>query len=189
MDILIVKKQFLYYKLLADKALSQIDDKEMIWFSPDDSNSNSIAIIMQHIIGNIKSRWTNFLTEDGEKPWRNRDQEFIPHKKSYQELLEDWEDAWCLFFDTFNHINNSNIHQVIYIRQQSITVADAYLRQLAHYPYHIGQIVYLAKWICKDKFLSLSIPRHKSDQYNYKKYNFNEGVRHYLDDLLGDQNK
>lgn len=120
------------------------------------------------------SRWTNFLIEDGEKPWRNRDTEFVSDIKSRDEMLELWEKGWAVLLEALDQINENNIQQTVFIRGEKHTVLDAVLRQLAHYPYHIGQIIYAAKILKNEDWQNLSIPKSKSTQYNtemLKKHN------------------
>ncbi|HCR76689.1 MAG TPA: hypothetical protein DIW37_09855 [Chryseobacterium sp.] len=161
-DLLI--KRFEYYKMLGDQSFDQLSDEQIFWQFNEESNS--IAIIVKHIAGNMLSRWTNFLTEDGEKSWRNRDEEFVDTFKTKAEVLEYWEKGWKCFLDALNQMNDENIHSVIYIRNESHSVIDAVFRQLAHYPYHIGQIVYIAKMMKNEDWKSLSIPRNKSQEFN-----------------------
>jgi hypothetical protein len=152
------------YKDLGDKTFEQLDEKDF-HFSPN-HESNSIAVIIQHMAGNMLSRWTNFLTEDGEKPWRNRDGEFEDRKSTRQELLDFWEKGWACFLDALQRLKKKDLLKTVYIRSESLTVIDAIGRQLAHYPYHIGQIIYIGKLIRDEKWKNLSIPRGASDQYN-----------------------
>jgi len=153
-----------YYKSLADKTFEQLQDTGF-HFQPN-AESNSIAIIIQHMSGNMLSRWTNFLMEDGEKEWRQRDDEFEIHSNSKQDLLERWEKGWDCFFGTLGSLTKKDLKKTIHIRQEPLTVIDAINRQLAHYPYHIGQIIYIGK-ILKDKdWKNLSIPKGDSAQYN-----------------------
>ncbi|WP_304342908.1 DUF1572 family protein [Chryseobacterium koreense] len=157
-------KRFLYYKELADKTFEQLNDEEVLWqYNPE---SNSIATIVKHISGNMLSRWTNFLTEDGEKDWRNRDSEFENDLHSKSEMLEVWEKGWKVFIDSLNQITDETWQKEITIRGEKHSVLDAVLRQLAHYPYHIGQIVYVAKMQKDDKWKTLSIARNKSEEFN-----------------------
>ncbi|MPM78156.1 hypothetical protein SDC9_125167 [bioreactor metagenome] len=157
-------KRFLYYKELADKTFEQLNDEEVLWqYNPE---SNSIATIVKHISGNMLSRWTNFLTEDGEKDWRNRDSEFENDLHSKSEMLEVWEKGWKVFIDSLNQITDETWQKEITIRGEKHSVLDAVLRQLAHYPYHIGQIVYVAKMLKDDKWKTLSIARNKSEEFN-----------------------
>lgn len=156
-------KRFQYYKNIADQTFEQLEEPQLFWqYNPE---SNSIATIVKHISGNMISRWTNFLTEDGEKEWRNRDAEFENDIQSKAEMLEIWEKGWLVLFDALNQVNDANINSIILIRGEKISVVDALLRQLAHYPYHIGQIIYLAKMLKNDDWRTLSIARNKSQEY------------------------
>ena len=157
-------KRFQYYKELGDKTFAQLSDEQLFWQYYEESNS--IAVIVQHLAGNMLSRWTNFLTEDGEKDWRNRDSEFVNNFKTKEEVLEYWEKGWKCLFDALNQLDEQNLNYPIYIRGEKHTVLDAVLRQLAHYPYHIGQIVYIAKMIKNDDWKTLSIARNKSGDFN-----------------------
>ncbi|KAA2217723.1 DUF1572 family protein [Chryseobacterium sediminis] len=157
-------KRFEYYKSLGDKTFGQLTDEQMFWQYNDESNS--IAVIVKHIAGNMLSRWTNFLTEDGEKSWRNRDGEFINTFTTKDEVLDFWEKGWECFFDALEKINDDNMYSTTYIRGEAHPVIDAVLRQLAHYPYHIGQIVYIAKMIKNEDWNTLSIARNRSQEFN-----------------------
>ncbi len=153
-----------YYKDLGDKTFEQLNDADF-HYQPNEE-SNSIAIIIQHMTGNMLSRWTNFLTEDGEKEWRQRDDEFETHTFNKQNLLAIWEKGWACFFDAIEPLGKKNLKKTIYIRKEPLTVIDAINRQLAHYPYHIGQIIYIAKIIKNKNWQNLSIPKGNSIQYN-----------------------
>ena len=153
-----------YYKDLCDKTFEQLSDADF-HYQPN-SASNSIAIIIQHVAGNMLSRWTNFLKEDGEKEWRQRDDEFEIHTYNKQQLLELWEKGWACFLDAIEPLEKKDLKKKIYIRKESLTVIDAISRQLAHYPYHIGQIIYIAKIIKNKNWQNLSIPKGNSIQYN-----------------------
>ena len=156
-------KRFQYYKNIADQTFEQLEEPQLFWqYNPE---SNSIATIVKHISGNMISRWTNFLTEDGEKEWRNRDAEFENDIQSKAEMLEMWEKGWLVLFDALNQVDNSNINSIISIRGEKLSLVDALLRQLAHYPYHIGQIIYLAKMLKNDDWKTLSIAKNKSQEY------------------------
>lgn len=157
-------KRFEYYKMLGDKSFGQLSDEQIFWQFNEESNS--IAIIVKHIAGNMLSRWTNFLAEDGEKSWRNRDEEFINTFKTKDEVLAYWEKGWKCLFDALKQITNENLHSTIYIRNEPHSVIDAVFRQLAHYPYHIGQIVFIAKMLRNEDWKTLSIARNKSDEFN-----------------------
>lgn len=158
------EKRFKYYKELGDKTFVQLTDEQVLWqYNPE---SNSVATIVKHVSGNMISRWTNFLTEDGEKSWRNRDSEFENDIHSKTEMLEIWEKGWRVLFDALNQINEDTWQTEITIRGEKHSVLDAVLRQLAYYPYHIGQIIYLAKMMKNHEWKTLSIARNKSAEYN-----------------------
>ena len=159
-------KRFAYYKELGDKTFAQLSEEHFFWQYNDESNS--VAIIVKHIAGNMLSRWTNFLTEDGEKSWRNRDQEFENNFKTKQEVIEYWEKGWSRLNNALEQITDENINSTIYIRGEAHSVLDAVLRQLAHYPYHIGQIIYIAKMLKNEDWKTLSIAKNKSAEFNNK---------------------
>ena len=154
-----VTKQFLNYKSLADRAISQIE-AEQLFFQPNE-NSNSIAVIAKHMAGNMISRWTDFLTTDGEKPDRNRDGEFENDITDKQQLLLFWEKGWKVFLDTLHSLKPEDLMHTIYIRKEAHSVMEAVNRQLAHYSYHVGQIVYMAKLLKETEWNSLTIPKKK----------------------------
>lgn len=153
-----------YYKDLGDKTFEQLSGKDF-HYQPNTA-SNSIAVIIQHIHGNMLSRWTNFLTEDGEKEWRQRDNEFEIHAYTREQLIDLWEKGWTCFLNAIEPLQEEDLLKTIYIRKEPLTVIDAINRQLAHYPYHIGQILYVGKMIKNEEWKSLSIPKNKSQQYN-----------------------
>lgn len=157
-------KRLRYYKDLAEKTFEQLDETDF-HFSPG-AESNSIAVIIQHMSGNMLSRWTNFLTEDGEKPWRQRDAEFEEQSYSKTKLLDLWEQGWNCFLNSLLALNETDLQKIIYIRNEPLTVTDAINRQLAHYPYHVGQIVYIGRMVKKDRWNSLSISKGGSQAYN-----------------------
>ncbi|KAB1229866.1 DUF1572 family protein [Chryseobacterium viscerum] len=157
-------KRFEYYKSLGDKTFDQLTNEQMFWQYNEESNS--IAIIVKHLAGNMLSRWTNFLTEDGEKSWRNRDEEFVNTFKTKDEVLDYWERGWKCLFEALNQINDENIYSTIYIRGEAHSVIDAVFRQLAHYPYHIGQVVYIAKMMKNEDWSTLSIAKNRSQEFN-----------------------
>jgi hypothetical protein len=161
-----IKKHFNQYKSLGDKTLEQLDEKNLFWQYND--ASNSIAIIVQHLWGNMLSRWTNFLTEDGEKEWRDRDQEFEKVIKTKEEMITKWDEGWDCLFAAINSLTNEDLDRIIYIRKEPLSVVDAVNRQLAHYSYHVGQIVYLGKMQLNDRWISLSIPKGNSKEFNDK---------------------
>jgi hypothetical protein len=157
-------KRFKEYKALGEKTFAQVKDDEM-HFQPN-SESNSIAIIIQHLHGNMLSRWTNFLTEDGEKDWRKRDDEFEVHSVGKEDLIKKWNEGWKVFLDTLESLKEDDLLKPITIRSQRLNVVDAINRQLAHYSYHVGQIVYLGRWIRSGDWASLSIPKGASSKFN-----------------------
>lgn len=177
-----VKKQMLYYKTIAEKALDQLEDEQLFISVNDDTNS--IATIMNHMVGNMLSRWTDFLTTDGEKEWRTRDAEFENPIVTKEELLNNWNKGWDCFFNAINGLKPEQLSQIIYIRNEGQTALDAINRQLAHYPYHIGQIVFYAKMIKKTEWTSLSIPKNKSNEYNADKFSKEKTNKHFTDDEL-----
>ncbi len=150
-------KRLLYYKGLADTSFERLNTNEL-HFQPE-ANSNSIAVIIKHMHGNMMSRWTDFLTTDGEKEWRRRDDEFVEMEDSKEHLINLWEDGWNCMMNTLHSLKEDDLLKIIFIRSEPLSVADAINRQLAHYPYHIGQIVYLARLLKKDNWESLSIPK------------------------------
>lgn len=154
-----------YYKELGDKTFRQLNTDADFHYQYNEE-SNSIAVIIQHVSGNMLSRWTNFLTEDGEKEWRQRDEEFALHGYTKQQLVEIWEKGWKCFLDTLASLNEDDLLKTIYIRKEKLSAIDAINRQLAHYPYHIGQIVYIGRMIKDQSWENLSIPKGHSQQYN-----------------------
>ena len=150
-------KRFREYKALGDKTFAQLQEEDF-FFQPNDA-SNSIAVTIQHLHGNMLSRWTNFLTEDGEKPWRKRDDEFENFSFTKEQLLEKWGVGWNVFLTTLESLEENDLLKTVTIRNQPILVIDAINRQLAHYSYHVGQIVYLGKWRKGGAWETLSIPR------------------------------
>ena len=152
-------KRLLYYKDLGDKTLGRLGDDDF-HFQPN-KESNSIAIIIQHVSGNMLSRWTDFLTSDGEKEWRQRDAEFEQQNLFKNDLIAMWEKGWQCCIDTLQLLTPDDLLKTITIRQEPLSVIDAINRQLAHYPYHVGQIIYIAKILHNHQWESLSIPRKK----------------------------
>jgi len=174
-------KQFEYYKSLGDKTFKQLSFDDMQWQSSE--NANSISIIVKHLAGNMRSRWTNFLTEDGEKKWRNRDDEFINTFNSKEEVIAAWESGWFCLFNAIKPLNENQLENVVYIRHGGHTITEAINRQLTHYAYHIGQIVFLGKLLKGEKWQSLSIPKNSSLKYNEEKFNQEKAKRHFTDDM------
>ena len=165
-------QQFEYYKSLGEKTMLQVVEKanENALFWQYNDESNSIATIVKHLSGNMLSRWTDFLTSDGEKAWRNRDTEFEHELETQAEVLTVWNKGWTCLFTALNSITDDDLNTIIYIRNEPHTITEAINRQLAHYPYHIGQIVFLGKMICNENWQSLSIPKGKSANYNMVKF-------------------
>ena len=161
-------KLFTYYKSLADRSLAVLEEQEM--HARPDELSNNIPILVKHMSGNMCSRFTDFLTSDGEKSWRNRDAEFEDTYISKEKMLQDWEKGWGCLFDALNDLNTDDLTSIVYIRNEGHTVLEAITRQLAHYSYHCGQIVFIAKWIKGSQFGTLSIARGASQQFNQGKF-------------------
>ena len=177
-----VKKQFQYYKMLGDKTFAQVSDEDLFWQSP--SENNSIAIIVNHLYGNMQSRWTDFLTTDGEKDFRNRDQEFENLIKTRAELTAKWSEGWQTLFSALDSVNEQNFDQLVYIRNQGHTITEAINRQLAHYAYHVGQIVLIGQMRRGKDWQSLSIPKGASKIYNKKKFAQEKKRGHFTDEFL-----
>jgi Protein of unknown function (DUF1572) len=153
-----------YYKKLAERAIAQVPDEALT--AALDGESNSIAIIVKHLTGNMQSRWTDFLTTDGEKPGRNRDAEFESPPQNRGEIMQLWEASWKIVFDALAPLTDGDLGRTIRIRGERHSVMQAIHRQVAHYAYHIGQIVYIAKHSSSGRWTSLTIPRGKSADYN-----------------------
>jgi hypothetical protein len=160
-----IRRQFHGQKKLAEKAMAQVSDAQ--FFATLDPESNSIALVVKHIAGNARSRWKDFFTTDGEKPDRHRDSEFeIGARESRESLMRRWEEGWGCLFGIVDHLAPEDLERVVTIRGEPHTVVKAVNRQLAHYGYHIGQIVFLAKHYAGRSWESLSIPRGKSEEFN-----------------------
>jgi hypothetical protein len=159
-------KRLLTYKTLGDSTFAQLEEQDF-HFTPNDE-SNSISVIIRHLHGNMLSRWTDFLTEDGEKPDRNRDTEFIPPRLGKEAVIALWEEGWNCLFSTLRSLREEDLLKTITIRHEPLIAIDAINRQLAHYPHHVGQIVYIGKMIRNGKWQSLSIPRGASESINRK---------------------
>ena len=157
---------FRYYKKLAERAMEQVSDAQLTQVL--DGEMNSIAQIVKHIAGNMRSRWTDFLTSDGEKPDRNRDTEFADPPATRAEVLAMWEEGWDCLFRALGPLTEADMARVITIRGEKHSVLQAINRQLAHYPYHVGQIVMLAKHLKSAGWTSLSVPRNASAEFNRK---------------------
>lgn len=175
-------RQFAYYKQLGEQSMAQIEESQL-FFQPNE-DTNSIAIIAQHLWGNMLSRWTDFRTSDGEKEWRKRDAEFEPVITTRTQLLEHWEQGWLCLFDALNSITDNDLQEIIYIRNEGHTILEAINRQIAHYSYHVGQIVFIAKMLKSNHWQSLSIPRNSSDTYNASKFGQEKSNRHFTEEWL-----
>jgi hypothetical protein len=159
--------QFRHYKSLGEGAMNQAADADLCW-KPDET-SNSIAVIVKHVSGNMLSRWTDIFETDGEKEWRNRDAEFVGDIETRDDLMDVWERGWRCLFSTLESLTEKDLERIIYIRGEAHTVVSAINRQLAHYPYHVGQMVYIVKMRAAG-WSSLSIPLHQSEAFNREKF-------------------
>jgi Protein of unknown function (DUF1572) len=153
-----------HYKRLAEQAIAQVPDG--VLNTTLDAESNSIAIIVKHLAGNMRSRWQNFLDSDGEKPGRDRDSEFRDAPQTRAEIMATWEEAWKIVFDELAPLNDADLARTVLIRGERHSVLQAINRQVAHYAYHIGQIVFVAKHLTSGHWTTLTIPRGKSVEYN-----------------------
>jgi hypothetical protein len=175
-------KQFEYYKMLGEKTFSQLKDEHL--FLKINEESNSIATIVKHLWGNMYSRWTDFLNSDGEKEWRQRDAEFDNDIADRTEVLAKWNEGWACLFQAINPLTENDLLTVIYIRNQGHTVTEAINRQLAHYAYHVGQIVFIGKLLANEQWTSLSIPKGNSKVYNEAKFAEPQHKQHFTDEFL-----
>ena len=177
-----VKKQFEYYKMLGEKTFAQLADEQL--FKQFNEESNSIWSIVKHLSGNMRSRFTDFMTTDGEKEWRQRDAEFENDLVSRTELLAKWNEGWDCLFTAINQLTEHDLTKEVFIRNQGHSVVEAINRQLAHYPYHIGQIVFIGKMLVKEKWVSLSIPKGDSEKYNTDKFAQPKQKHHFTDEYI-----
>lgn len=177
-----VVKQFEYYKMLGDKTFTQLSDDQL--FYQVNPESNSIAILVKHMAGNMLSRWTDFLTTDGEKDWRHRDAEFDNSIQTKVELLSKWNEGWNCLFNAINPLDENDFSKEIFIRNQGHSVVEAINRQLAHYSYHVGQIVFIGKMLSNENWSSLSIPKGNSNQYNSDKFSKEKATEHFTNEYL-----
>jgi hypothetical protein len=175
-----VKKQFLYYKMLGEKAMDQLEPEQL--FVSTNEDTNSIAVIVQHLSGNMLSRWTDFLTTDGEKETRNRDAEFENDLQTKDQVLNNWNAGWECFLGALDSLQPEQLSEIIYIRNEGHTVIEAINRQLAHYPYHIGQIVFYAKQLKNGEWNSLSIPKNNSNSYNADKFAQEKSIKNFTEE-------
>lgn len=159
-------KRFAAYKEMAEKAFGQVTDPQL--HQALDENTNSIAVMMKHMAGNLRSRFRDFLTSDGEKPDRDRDREFLDEGGNRAAIVADWESGWKCMMDALGGISDEDLGRMVTIRGEPHTVIDALLRQLSHHAYHVGQIVQLARFLAKDKWAVITIPRGGSKEFNAK---------------------
>ncbi len=159
-----IRDEFVRYKALGEAAIAQLDDAQLSFGAATDSNS--IAVVCWHVSGNLKSRFSDFLSTDGEKPWRNRDEEFVTRTVSRPELLAKWADGWDTLLEALASLRDDQLSSTVTIRQQPLVVHEALHRSLAHTAYHVGQIVYMAKALRGAQWRSLSIPKGQSVAYN-----------------------
>ncbi len=178
-------KQFNYYEMLGTKSIERLSEKAL--FDHPANGSNNMAMIVKHMVGNMLSRWTDFLTSDGEKTWRSRDNEFADDLTTKTAVLEEWHKGWKCFYDAVLPLSNEDLEKIILIRNQEHTIVEAINRQLAHYAYHVGQMVYLAKMKLGNDWESLSIPLGQSKKYNDKKFNSSDKKGHFTDEFLEDK--
>ena len=155
---------FRYYKKLAERAMEQLSEEQLC--AVLDSEMNSVAVIVKHLAGNMRSRWTDFLTTDGEKPDRDRDSEFVSPPATREALLASWESGWQLVFSALEPLSDADLGRTVTIRGEAHSVMQAINRQVAHYASHIGQIVFLAKHLAGAKWTSLTVPRNRSAEFN-----------------------
>src|SRR5271154_4471723 len=155
---------FRQYKMLADRAMEQVTDEQL--FAAIDPEANSVAIIVKHLSGNMRSRWTDFLTTDGEKPDRDRDSEFVDPPATRQAVLDAWEDGWARLFQALEPLSDADLGRTVTIRGEAHSVMQAVNRQVAHYSLHVGQIVMLAKHFAHDRWAPLSVPKNQSAEFN-----------------------
>lgn len=172
------RKLFRYYKSLGDKTLAQIDDPGI--HHKFDEHSNNVATIVKHIAGNMLSRWTDFLTTDGEKEWRNRETEFEDTFQNKAEMLAYWEKGWNCLFEAIDPLQEADLDKVVYIRNEGHSVLEAMSRQLAHYSFHVGQLVFLIKAIKSADWQTLSIPKGKSEDFNAEKFSKDKARKHFI---------
>jgi len=170
-----VINQLLYYKLIGEKAIAQVPEDKLVWRYNDESNS--ISMIVKHLWGNMLSRWTDFLSTDGEKAWRDRDSEFEHVLNSRDEIMQKWNEGWRVCLESIQSLKEEDLDRIVYIRNQGHTVMEAINRQLAHYPYHVGQLIFIAKMIAPS-WQSLTIPKGHSKVFNESQFAQNKHRDH-----------
>lgn len=175
-------KQFRYYEMLGTKSIERLSEDQL--FEHPATDSNNMAMIVKHMVGNMLSRWTDFLTSDGEKAWRSRDDEFADDLKTKESVLAEWNKGWECFYNAILPLSDADLEKKILIRNQEHTIVEAINRQLAHYAYHVGQMVFLAKLKMGSNWESLSIPLGQSNKFNEKKFNSSDQKGHFTDEFL-----
>ena len=174
-----LRKLFAYYHDLGTKAISQTSDADLSHvLTPE---GNSISLVVKHMAGNMRSRFTDFQTSDGEKPWRDRKKEFTGAHADRAALLADWESGWARFYAAVDPLTDADLEHIVHIRNEGHTVLEALHRQLAHYAYHVGQIVVLARSFAGDRWISLSIPRGGSAAFNKEKFSGDKKRKHFTE--------
>lgn len=179
------KKQFAYYKMLGEQSFTQVSDPQLFWQYHADSNS--MATIVKHLWGNMLSRWTDFLHTDGEKATRDREAEFENDLQTRAAVLAKWEEGWACLFQALDALTADDLSTTVYIRNQGHTVTEAINRQLTHYAYHVGQLVFLGKMLAGADWMSLSIPKGNSPAYNAEKFAQAKAKKHFTDEFLSDK--
>lgn len=174
-------KLFNYYKSLGEKTFDQLTDEELKW-RPNEAG-NSISLIVHHLSGNMLSRWTDFLTSDGEKPWRDREAEFEMSYSDKKSTLEAWDEGWICLLNTLEALKPDDLEKIIYIRNEGQTVVEAVQRQLAHYASHVGQIMFIGKQIKGKDWKSLSIPKGGTKEFNADKFSKPQERKHFTEGL------
>lgn len=179
-----VIKQFQYNRELGWKTITQMPEESLNW--QHNEESNSIVTLVKHLSANMLSRWTDFLTSDGEKDWRERDSEFESENLDLNSLKIIWDKGWDCLISTLKGLNPEDLEKIVYIRNQGHTVVEAINRQLSHYSYHVGQIVFIGKMICNDQWQSLSIPRGQSKDYNKEMFAKEKSRAHFTKDFISE---
>jgi len=173
------RKQFRYYRKLGEQAMDQLESEQLFVAATEDSNS--IAVIVGHLAGNMLSRWTDFLTSDGEKDWRDRDSEFEIQFSGREDLVKRWNEGWDCFLAALDQLQPADLQKICYIRNEGHSVLEAINRQFGHYPYHVGQIVFAAKQLKAGPWKNLSIPKNQSQTFNAAKFSVEKRRKSFLD--------
>ena len=176
---------FRLYEMLGRRTIDQLDDEQV--FAVPAPESNSIAIMVQHVHGNMLSRFTDFLTSDGEKPWRERDREFEAVANDRGEVEKLWREGWARLFETLESLEPDDVERIVVVRNEECTVVEALQRQLTHYAYHVGQMVFLGKMLRGADWQTLSVPKGGSAEYNAKKFAQEKGRRHFTEGWLDEE--